>query len=72
LTAAKVAWPGFEGNHEVELLRFTGARSAASLFANVINGHAVNSHMPMADVYRRMLAAWPGSIAAHADDRRTD
>jgi uncharacterized protein YfbU (UPF0304 family) len=56
------AFPGFCGNHEGKLLSFfrdTRERELA-LFSSLrlANPRDLNSHWPMADFYRRMLAKW--------------
>lgn len=51
-------WPGFDGNHESTLLRYTRALADADYFPDVLGKTPPNSHIPMKAVYRRMLNAY--------------
>lgn len=53
-----VQFPGFDGNNESDLLHFTSALRKADRFTETIGDSARNSHMPMKDVYRRMIEEW--------------
>jgi uncharacterized protein YfbU (UPF0304 family) len=54
----QVAWPGFDGNGEVELLSYTGALSADNHFRDVLDEDPTNSHTTMVPTYERMIAKW--------------
>jgi uncharacterized protein YfbU (UPF0304 family) len=53
-----LAFPGFDGNNESELLHFAGALRKSERFVETIGPNAKNSHMPTTDTYRRMIAKW--------------
>ncbi len=65
IDAGSVSWPGFDGNNEVELLSLTGALIEAGQFTSVLGKSAINSHIPTADVYRRMIARWKALGSPH-------
>jgi len=57
---AITAFPGFDGNNETKLMSY--ARHAVEQehrFESVERGsHDFNSHMPMVELYQRMISAW--------------
>lgn len=53
-----VEWPGFDGNNEGSLYFFTRALSSDGRFDELLGEQGVNSHSPMAHVYRQMLPTW--------------
>jgi uncharacterized protein YfbU (UPF0304 family) len=54
-----VEFPGFDGNHESRLLAYALHLQSENRFTSVRTaGDGYNSHWPMADCYRNMIAAW--------------
>lgn len=54
----QVEFPGFDGNNEGELLRFSRALRESDRFVETLPEHGKNSHMPTRDIYGRMIAKW--------------
>ena len=54
----QVEFPGFDGNNEGELLRFSRALRESDRFVDTIPERGKNSHMPTRDIYGRMIDAW--------------
>lgn len=66
-----VRFRGFDGNNETKYLSyaryFCGLDGGGERFKELDRGDGFNSHMPVVDMYRRMLAVWMGQL-----DRRHD
>lgn len=60
---AWIAFPGFDGNHETKLLSYVRyAVEEERRFESIERVNAdFNSHMPMAELYQRMITAWERS-----------
>ena len=58
IEAHQVEFPGFDGNNEGELLRFSRALRESDRFVETLPQHGKNSHMPTRDIYGRMVAMW--------------
>lgn len=50
-----LVFPGFDGNHESDLLLFLGALFDEKRYLQVLENNDLNSHMPMVSIYERML-----------------
>ncbi|CAB3847177.1 hypothetical protein LMG2828_01751 [Achromobacter piechaudii] len=53
-----VAFPGFDGNNEPELLSFSKALRDADRFTETIPEYGKNSHHPTTELYGRIIAKW--------------
>lgn len=49
---------GFDGNNEGELLHFARALRVNDRYTETLGTGDLNSHMPMCEMYDRMVAAW--------------
>lgn len=58
IEASAVVFPGYDGNNEGELLHFTAALAANGNYSQTIGAHPRNSHMPIRDMYERMVERW--------------
>lgn len=58
IEALQVQFDGFDGNNEADHLHFVGALAKRHQFHSVIGEHPKDSHMPMVDVYKRLLDGW--------------
>ncbi len=54
----QLVWPGFDGNHEPELLTFTRALVEDERYVELLGESPANSHSPSKAMYGRMLMAW--------------
>jgi len=54
----EVAFDGFDGNNESEMLSFAQALIEDHRYVDVLGETAVNSHGRTTEVYERMLAGW--------------
>lgn len=55
ITAADVAWPGFDGNNERDLYSFARALARTGRYTEVLGENGVDSHSPTVAIYKRML-----------------
>lgn len=53
-----IAFPGFDGNNESELLGFAHALLESGRYESVLKDRKLNSHCPTYEMYRRMIAKW--------------
>lgn len=53
-----VAFPGFDGNNEPELLSFSKALRDADRFTETVPEGGKNSHCPTTELYGRIIAKW--------------
>lgn len=53
-----IQFPGFDGNNESDLLHFVAALRKNGRFIETIGESAKNSHMPVVDIYQRMIDEW--------------
>ena len=61
IDAHGIRFPGFDGQHEAQRWRYIRFIFADGKFSTVHEsapGHDFNSHMPVLDIYRRMLVVW--------------
>lgn len=56
----RVTFAGFDGNHETKQMAYARyyCRSGGGRFQDLERGDNFNSHMPVLDRYRKMLAEW--------------
>lgn len=53
-----LAFPGFDGNNESELLSFADSLIKHGRFESTLGKSARNSHMPTTSIYGRMIQRW--------------
>jgi uncharacterized protein YfbU (UPF0304 family) len=54
----EIKFPGFDGNHEAELLNFARDLLNYHMYESVLQDNELDSHSQTTEIYQRMLSKW--------------